>query len=129
MKLSREYRRKQELNMLRLVTQGNSICNSSKRNLLCITTHIKIQHCYYRLKIYTTILRPVFIYGSETRMLTTRKENMVQRWQRKILRMIYGPIMENGASEMLCEIRMIRVRQTGHIQRMTYFDLIPFTPV
>ena len=41
-------------------------------------------------------LRTAATYGSETRALTTRKEDMAQRLERKIVRKIYGPDVDNG---------------------------------
>ena len=39
--------------------------------------------------IYTTIIRPVVTYASETWTLTRKAENLLNIWERKILRKIY----------------------------------------
>jgi hypothetical protein len=50
---------------------------------------------YSRLKLYTTVIRPIVTYASETWVL---KETVVQKrlvFERKILRKIFGPTKEN----------------------------------
>jgi hypothetical protein len=44
------------------------------------------------MKIYKTIIRPVDTYSSETWILTTRDENNLNIFERKILRKIFGPV-------------------------------------
>jgi hypothetical protein len=46
--------------------------------------------------IYKTKLRPVLLYGSETWVFTRREENQLLVFERKVLRTISGPIIENG---------------------------------
>jgi hypothetical protein len=41
-------------------------------------------------------IRPVLLYGSETWVLTRREENQLLVFERKVLRTISGPIIENG---------------------------------
>jgi hypothetical protein len=47
-------------------------------------------------KIHKTLVRPVLFYGSETWVLTKREENQLLVFERKVLRTIYGPKIENG---------------------------------
>jgi hypothetical protein len=42
------------------------------------------------------LVRPVLLYGSETWVLTKREENQLLVFERKVLRTIYGPKIENG---------------------------------
>jgi hypothetical protein len=43
------------------------------------------------MQIYKMLIRPVVMYGSETRTLTKSNENL-RIFERKILLKIYGPI-------------------------------------
>jgi hypothetical protein len=45
--------------------------------------------------IYKTLIRPVLLYGSETWELTKREENQFLVFERKVLRTISGPKLEN----------------------------------
>jgi hypothetical protein len=42
------------------------------------------------------LIRPVLLYGSETWMLTNRDEKQLLVFERKVLRTICGPKIENG---------------------------------
>jgi hypothetical protein len=42
------------------------------------------------------LIRPVLLYGSETWVLTNREENQLLVFERKVLRTICGPKIENG---------------------------------
>jgi hypothetical protein len=42
------------------------------------------------------LIRPVLLYGSETLVLTKRKEKQLLVFERKVLRTICGPKIENG---------------------------------
>jgi hypothetical protein len=42
------------------------------------------------------LIRPVLLYGSETRVLTKREESQLLIFERKVLRTICGPKIENG---------------------------------
>ena len=44
-----------------------------------------------KLKIYTTLIRPVATYGCETWTLTSRNEQQLRIFERKILRKIFCP--------------------------------------
>jgi len=50
-----------------------------------------------KLKIYTTLIRPVVTYGCETWTLTSRNEQQLRIFERKILRENFGAEQdENG---------------------------------
>jgi hypothetical protein len=49
-----------------------------------------------KMQIYRSIIRPVVTYGSDTWTLPTAEENALRIFERKILRKIDGPVMENG---------------------------------
>jgi hypothetical protein len=46
--------------------------------------------------IHKTLIRPVLLYGSETWVLTSTVENQLLILERKVLRTICGPKIENG---------------------------------
>jgi hypothetical protein len=61
-----------------------------------------------KLQIYKTLIRPVVTYGAETWTLTAMEENALGRFKRKVLRKIYGPVVDNGVwraryNNELCE--------------------------
>jgi len=64
-----------------------------------------------KLKLYKTIIRPQCC-GSETWTLSQRAETMVNAFERKVLRRIYGPV--NHKIDQLTD----RLKWTGHLQRM-----------
>jgi hypothetical protein len=46
--------------------------------------------------LYKTLIRTVLTYGSETWTLTKNSENALSTFERKILRIMYGPVQDNG---------------------------------
>ena len=86
-----------------------------------------------KITIYKTIIRPVVTYGSETWTLTKSAENMLNIWERKVLRRIFGPTKDEKGWRMrtnkevyelyedptiVAEIKKGRLRWTGHLERM-----------
>ena len=49
-----------------------------------------------KIKLYKTLIRPVLAYGSETWVLSKSDEAILGVFERKILRVIFGPTNENG---------------------------------
>jgi hypothetical protein len=49
-----------------------------------------------KLQICKTLIRPIVTYGAETWTLTVTDENALRRFERKVLRKIYGPVIDNG---------------------------------
>ena len=58
--------------------------------------YFQIIHRRSKLQIYKTLIRPVGTYGAETWMLTAMGENALRRFERKVLRKIYGPVVDKG---------------------------------
>jgi len=75
----------------------------------------------------------VLCYGSETWTLSQRAETMVNAFERKILRIIYGPLEKNeqwrirynheiyqlfAEADLATTTRLQRLKWAGHLQRM-----------
>ncbi|KAL1445920.1 hypothetical protein WDU94_013975 [Cyamophila willieti] len=87
-----------------------------------------------KLKIYKTLIRPVVTYGSEAWAITQQDQEKIRRFERKIIRKIYGPICENGldwrirnnqeikeimqGEDIVKFIKSQRLRWLGHVYRM-----------
>jgi len=103
---------------------GNIIENNN-RNDRCIRERIQTgKKAYYanvdmfkskiisrrsKLQIYKTIIMPAVIYGAETWTLTAAEENVLRRFERNVLRKIYGPVVGKGVwriryNNELCEL-------------------------
>ena len=57
-----------------------------------------------KIKIHKTMVKPGVVYGSETWAMADTDMKRLSRWERKMLRRIYGLVVEQG---------MQRVRTTG----------------
>jgi Reverse transcriptase (RNA-dependent DNA polymerase) len=85
--------------------------------------------------IYKTVIRPAVMYGSETWTLTTKNQQALEVFERKVLRRIYGPTRDAMTGEWRARynqelyqifkdpiitnvIRSQRLRWTGHVLRM-----------
>jgi len=68
------------------VKSGNA-CYSSVQNLLSSSLLSK----NLKIKIYRTIILPVFLYGFETWSLTLREERRLRVFENRVLRRIFGP--------------------------------------
>jgi hypothetical protein len=93
-----------------------------------------------KVQIYKTVLRPVLIYGLESCTLTEEDENLLEVFERKVLRKIYGGIQENEQWRALYNdelmnlyrnpsitsyLRAQRLLWIGHVQRMDINERIP----
>jgi hypothetical protein len=65
---------------------GNACCHS-EQNLLSSSLLSK----NVKIKIYRTIILPVFLYGCESWSLTLREECRLRVFENKVLRRIFGP--------------------------------------
>lgn len=84
-----------------------------------------------KCNIYRILIRPVLTYGSECWSITKAGEKTLLRFERKILRGIYGPVCENGEwkrrynhelQEISNEVDVIfisisKLRWLGHVYR------------
>jgi hypothetical protein len=66
--------------------------------LLGLRKHLQSSHLSRQTKftIHKTLIRPVLLYGSETWVLIKREENQLLVFEKKVLRTICGPKIENG---------------------------------
>jgi hypothetical protein len=86
-----------------------------------------------KLQVYKTLIRPVVTYGAETWTLTVKEENILRIFERKIIRKIYGPAMENNScriryneeiskvlkrEDIVRFIKSQRIRWLGHGEKM-----------
>jgi hypothetical protein len=86
-----------------------------------------------KLQVYKTLIRPVVTYGAETWTLTITEENILRMFERKIIRKIYGPVMENNVwriryneeintllkgEDIVRLIKSQRIKWLGHVERM-----------
>jgi len=53
-------------------------------------------HRNNKIRLYRTLIKPILCYGSVTWTLTQTSEQMLNTFERKILRRIYGPTREKG---------------------------------
>jgi hypothetical protein len=99
-----------------------------KNKLISRNTKMRIYRTVVR-----TVVRPVVTYGSETWTLPTAEENALRIFERKILRKIYGPVLENGiwrnryndelneiikGEDIVRFIKAQRIRWLGHVERL-----------
>ena len=86
-----------------------------------------------KMLLYKVLIRPVVTYASETWVLTKEDENALSRFERKILRSIFGAINDRGQwrrrynselyelykePDLVKYIKINRLRWAGHVQRM-----------
>ena len=104
--------------------------------------------------LYTTLIRPVLTCGAETWVLSKQDEHRLRIFERKILRRIYGPVIDGGRwrirtnqelyqlcgeNEILEFCKLSTLRWAGHVirhddddcQRKVYLQfkgtIMPFT--
>jgi hypothetical protein len=87
--------------------------------------------------LYKTLIRPILMYGSESWPLSKKDESLLQIFEKKILRRIYGPIYEGGIwrirynnelyklynePDTVRVIKIGRLRWQDHLFRMQELD-------
>jgi len=63
-----------------------------------LQNHMKSRNISRNIKtlLYKTLIRPVLTYGAETWVLSKQDEHRLSIFEPKILRRIYGPVIEGG---------------------------------
>src|SRR6201996_7949310 len=75
----------------RRVTLGNR-CYFGLLNLL----RSKTIHMNLKCMLYKTFIRPVVTFGSESWCMTNKEEQILLTFERKILRTIFGPVLDQN---------------------------------
>ena len=101
------------------------------RNLIALYPLMKEKEIPKDVKvcIYTTVLRPVLLYGSETWTLTSKLKSRIQATEMRVLRLIYGVTRRDRvrnevirqtlkAESVLTIIERNLLRWYGHVERM-----------
>lgn len=112
----------------RRILLGNKTFFAQRKLLKSRAIHRKT-----KFTLYKTLIRPVICYGSETWTLTQRIEDMLNSFERKILRSIIGPICQEGTwrirynnelyqiyddIDLVTFVKLHRLRWAGHVERM-----------
>lgn len=86
-----------------------------------------------KIRIYQTVIRPSVTYACETWIMNKREQEKLERWERKVLRKIYGGRKEGeewrrrtneevmnmyGDPSIVQVAKAQRIRWLGHIQRL-----------
>jgi hypothetical protein len=88
-----------------------------------------------KIKIYTTIILPVVLYGCETWLLTLREERKLRVFENRVLRRVFGPKRDKVTGEwrklhkeelrdlyslpnIVRVVKSRRMRWAGHVARM-----------
>jgi hypothetical protein len=71
---------------------------TANRFFFGLRKHLQSSHLSPQTKftIHNILIHPVLLYGSETWVLTKKEENQLLVFERKVLRTICGPKIENG---------------------------------
>lgn len=85
-----------------------------------------------KFKIYKTLIRPVITYAGETMCLSMQEEEKLRIFERKVMRTIMGPKIEEGiprqrmnhelmeaiqGGDIVQQIKSQRIRWVGHVMR------------
>ena len=112
-------------------TEINNRIAKFTKNVACLYPLLKEKAIPKEVKIciYTTILRPVLLYGAETWTLTKRLKSRIQAAEMRILRLIYGVTRRDrvrndtiraafNVTSILSVIEKSQLRWFGHVIRM-----------
>jgi hypothetical protein len=108
-----------------------NICYYSVQNLLSSSFLSKT----LKIKIYTTIILPVVLYGCETWSLTLREECRMRVFENRVLRRVFGHKRDKVTGEwrklhneelrdlyslpnIVWVVKSRRIRWAGHVERM-----------
>ncbi|XP_049782538.1 uncharacterized protein LOC126184213 [Schistocerca cancellata] len=124
-----------------LVTENNDMkeemherITACNRNYFSLIKIFKARSLRRNLKLtaYCTVVKPVVMYGSEMWTMTQNDEELLQRWERKILRKIFRPVNDwefwriinnkvrglYNKPDIVTEIKSNRLRWLGHVDGM-----------
>ena len=77
------------------LTNQNSIQEEIRRNACCYSVQSllssRLLSKNLKIKIYRTIILPVFLYGCETWSLTLREERRLRVFENRVLSRVFGP--------------------------------------
>jgi hypothetical protein len=86
-----------------------------------------------KMQIYKTLIRPVLTYGCESWTMKKEDENILRRFERKIIRRMYGPVKQGREwrirnneeidniirkKDIVRFVRARRISWVGHVERM-----------
>lgn len=124
------------------VTSDFDITNEIKRRILLANRCLyglskfmrsKITSRETKLKLYNELILPVLLYGSESWTLNVEDMQLLNVFERKVFRMIYGPVCINGEwrtrhnhelyalsrqKTVVEKINVKRMKWAGHVNRM-----------
>jgi hypothetical protein len=88
---------------------------------------------FAKMQIYKTLIRPVVTFGCESWTLRKEDENILRRFERKIIRRMYGPVRQGREwrirnneeidniirkKDIVRFVRARRISWIGHVERM-----------
>jgi hypothetical protein len=82
------------IEMIIVLRKGHKLETAYFANLSTLKS--KIISRAAKIQVYKTLIKPVATYGAETWTLTVTDENALRMFESKIIRKIYGPLMENN---------------------------------
>lgn len=124
------------------ITEDNDEIHEIKRRIhsangvyASLSSIIKSRDIHRQAKatLYKVMIRPILTYGSETWTMSKQAANLIDTFERRILRRIYGPVQDNGVwrirynnelynlykdNKLTTIIRYHRLQWAGHIIRM-----------
>lgn len=124
------------------ITSGNDITAEVKRRITLanrcffgLRRHLSSKALSQRTKetLYKTLIIPVLLYGAEAWTLKESDEKLLRSFERKILRVIFGPVCIEGEwrrrfnhelyglysdVDLVKKLKIQRLRWLGHVERM-----------